>query len=204
MPAEFGQWGIEVGTASLRRMVAKRVEQNERKRKTELMKEGVRRMFFQEGRGPDGVFNFGKYEGQTFAAVYLKDESNAEWAVKQYKCWKWKLKCFKFFQKRLSDLERVMKREKEPEEKARMTRAECLAEEMFQEERKVVEEHRVRWADVDKDSERVRWADMGEDSGEECLEAAEEQREQSKAGRVASWILRRSESSKARQCGSWR
>ena len=75
---------------------------------------------------------------------------------------------------------------------------------MFQEERKVVEEHRVRWADVDKDSERVRWADMGEDSGEECLEAAEEQREQSKAGRVASWNLRRSESSKARQCGSWR
>ena len=94
-------------------MVAKRVEQDERKRKTELMKEGVRRMFFQEGRGPDGVFNFEKYEGQTFAAVYLKDESNAEWAVKQYKCWKWKLKCFKFFQKRLSDLERVMKRERE-------------------------------------------------------------------------------------------
>ena len=53
---------------------------------------------------------------------------------------------------------------------------------MVQEEMKVVEEHRVRWADVDKDSERVRWADMGEDSGEECPEAAEEQREQSKAG----------------------
>ena len=106
VPAEFGQWGIEVGTESLRRTEAKRVEQNERKRKTELMKEGVRRMFFQEGRGPDGVFNFGKYEGQTFAAVYLKDQSYAEWAVKQDKCWKWKLKCIKFFQKRLSDLEK--------------------------------------------------------------------------------------------------
>ena len=158
VPVEFGQWGIEVGTASLRRMVAKRVEQNERKRKTS-----------------DGVSNFGKYEGQTFAAVYLKDESYAEWAVKQDKCRMWKLKCFKLFLKRLSDLERVMKREREPEEK---TRAECLAEEMVQEDMKVVEEHRVRLADVDGGSERVRWADMGEDSEEECPVAAEEQREQ--------------------------
>ena len=80
------------------------------------MKEGVRRMYFQEGGGPDCVFNFGKYEGQTFAAVYLKDQSYVEWAVKQDKCRTWKLKAFKYFVLRLCDLERVMKREKEPEE----------------------------------------------------------------------------------------
>ena len=55
--------------AGLREVMEKRVEEKERKRKAELMKEGVRRMYFQEGGGPDCVFIFGKYEGQTFAAV---------------------------------------------------------------------------------------------------------------------------------------
>ena len=36
-------------------------------------------------------------------------------ALKQDKCRTWKLKCFKHLLLRLSDLERVMKREKEPE-----------------------------------------------------------------------------------------
>ena len=55
---------------------------------------------------------------------------------------------------------------------------------MVQEDMKVVEEHRVRLADVDGGSERVRWADMGEDSavGRVSAVAAEEQREQGKAG----------------------
>ena len=73
MPVEFGQWGIDVCKASLCRMVEKRADEKERKRKSELMKEGVRRMFFHEGSGPNGVFYFGKYEGQTFSAEYMKD-----------------------------------------------------------------------------------------------------------------------------------
>ena len=90
------------------------------------MEEGVRRMFFKKGSGPDGVFNFGKHEGQTFATVYMKDKSYVEWTLQQDKCWMWKLKCFKYFLLRLSDLERVLKREGETEEMARMTRAECF------------------------------------------------------------------------------
>ena len=59
MLVEFGQWRIEVG-ASLREMVKKRVEEIKKKRKSESMKEGVRRRYFQEGGAPDAVFNFGK------------------------------------------------------------------------------------------------------------------------------------------------
>ena len=86
MPVEFGQWEIEVGKASLRRMVEKRADGKERKMKSELMKEGVRRMFFHAGSGSNGVFNFRKYEGQTFAAVYMKDRSYVGWALKQDEC----------------------------------------------------------------------------------------------------------------------
>ena len=147
MPVEFGACSASLW---------KRVEERERKRKSELLKEGVRRIFFHEGSGPNGVFDFGKYEGQTFAAVYMKERSYAEWTLKQDKCRKWKLKCFKFFLRSLSDLERVLKREREPEEMARVTRVECLAEEMAQEQMRVLEEHRVRWADMDEDSEMER------------------------------------------------
>ena len=104
-----------------------------------MMRKVSGRMYFHEGGGPDCVINFGKYEGQTFAAVCLKDRSYVEWAVKQDKCRTWKLKAFKYFVPRLCDLERVMKREKKPEERNRVARAECLVEEMAQEEMKIVE-----------------------------------------------------------------
>ena len=42
------------------------------------MKEGVWRMFFHEGSGPDGVFNFEQFEGRTFVAVCMKDQSYVE------------------------------------------------------------------------------------------------------------------------------
>ena len=82
-------------------VMEKRVEEKERTRKAEMMKEGVWRMYFQEGGGPNCVFNFGKCERQTFAAVYFKDQSYVEWAVKQDKCRTWKLKAFKYFVLRL-------------------------------------------------------------------------------------------------------
>ena len=127
-----------------------------------MLKEGVQRIFFHEGSGPNGVFDFGKYEGQTFAAVYMKDRSYAEWTLKQDKCRTWKLKCFKFFLWSLSDLERVLKREWEPEE-------------MAQEEMRVLEEHRVRWADMDEDSEMERMV---------AIEEQEEQREAVQCGEL--------------------
>ena len=40
-----------------------------------------------------------------------------------------------------------------------MTRAECLVEEIAQEEMMVVEKHRVRWADMGEDSEVERGRD---------------------------------------------
>ena len=62
-------------------------------------------MYFQPEGRPNDVLNFGKYEGRTFAAVYLRDPSSVEWVISQDKCRMWKLKCFKFFLRRLSDLE---------------------------------------------------------------------------------------------------
>ena len=138
------------------------------------MKEGVRRMFFHEVSGPDGVFNLGSHEGQIFAAVYMKDQSCVEWALKQDNCRMWKLKCFKYFLLRLSDLETVLKREREPEEMARVTRAEGLAEGVAQEEMRVVEKHRIRSADMDEDSEMERMVAIGEQSeAARCDELAE-------------------------------
>ena len=129
-------------------------------------------MCFKEGGGPDAVFNFGKYEGQTFAAAYLKDLYYAEWASKQDK---WKLESFKDFILRLSNLERVMKRERGPEETERVIEAECMVEEMAREEVKVVEKHRVRWADVVEDSEVERVV---------TIEEREEQREMAQRGEL--------------------
>ena len=51
MPAEFGLSGIKIGAASSRGMVEKRVRKKEWTRKSELMKEGVRRMYFQPESG---------------------------------------------------------------------------------------------------------------------------------------------------------
>ena len=62
----------------------------------------------------------------------------------------------------------MLKQEREPEEIARVTRAECLAEEMAQEEMRVLEEHQVRRADMDEDSEMERMV---------AIEEQEEQRE---------------------------
>ena len=103
MPVEWGPC-----VAGIWELVEKRVVEKERKRKSELMEEGVRRICFKEGGGQDAVFKFEKYEGQTFAAAYLKNLYFAEWPTKQDKCRALKLESFKDFVLRLSDLERVM------------------------------------------------------------------------------------------------
>ena len=70
---------------------------------------------------------------------------------------------------------KVLKREREPKEMARVTRAECLAEEMAQEEMRVLEEHRIRWADMDEDLEMERMF---------AIEEQEEQREAVQGGEL--------------------
>ena len=56
-----------------------------------------------------------------------------------------------------------------------MARAECLVEEMAEEEMKIVEKHRVRWADMDEDMEMERVV---------TVEEREEQREIARCGEL--------------------
>ena len=79
-----------------------------------------------------------------------------EWAVDQAKPKMWKLKCFKFSLKRLTDLDRLLQQE-ESLELVNITRVEMcegLMEEMAAEEQQAVEEcmkvgkQRIRWADL--------------------------------------------------------
>ena len=87
-----------------------------------------------------------------------------EWAVDQAKPKMWKLKCFKFFLKRLADLDRLLQQEEslEQENITRVEMCEGLTEEMAAEEQQAVEEcmkvgkQRIRWADLEESQiERV-------------------------------------------------
>ena len=65
--------------------------------------------------------------------MYLRHLSHGEWALGLNKPLMWKMKCFKFFLRRLSDRKRVLQQEKEQEETVRITRVEMsenLVEEM--------------------------------------------------------------------------
>ena len=161
MPEELGKMGIDVGKAGIERMEEERVKKMEKRRKVELIKDGIRRMYFKTEGGPGGVLNFGKNAGWRFADVYMKDASFAEWALGLDKIKMWKLECFKFFLRRLLDLERVTEQEGEPEETVKTTRVgvnETLVEEMACEEMKVEEykegtKQKVRRVDVEDEHE---------------------------------------------------
>ena len=69
----------------------------------------------------------------------------------------WKLKCFKFFLKRLADLDRLLQQEESLEHNiTRVEMCEGLTEEMAAEEQQAVEEYtkvgkqRIRWADLEE------------------------------------------------------
>ena len=151
---------LEIGWMKERRF------EKERQRKVRLIKEGIRRKFFQQGSGPGDILNFGMYEGWRFGDVYICHPTYGEWAVEQAKPKMWKLKCFKFFLMRLADLDRLLQRE-ESLEQVNITRVEMcegLMEEMAAEEQQAVEECRK----VGKQGCRkvgkqgIRWADMEE------------------------------------------
>ena len=165
--------------------------EKERQRKVKLIKEGIKRKFFQQGSGPNDILNFGMFEGWRFGDVYICHPMYGEWAVEQTKPKMWKLKCLKFFLMRLADLERVLQRE-ESSEQVNITRVEMceeLVEEMAVEEQQAVQECRM----VGKQGKKVgrqgiRWADM-EDSQMEIDEKKcfEESREDSETG-VQRWV----------------
>ena len=155
MPEEFGKMGIEVDKAGSERMVQERVKKMEKRRKVELIKKATRRMYSQarSGRGD---------AGWRLAEVCMKDASGAEWSLALGKVKMKMWKCFKFFLRRLFDLERAMEKEGRPEETVKITRVEMgdtFLEEMVCEEMKVVEEYRegakqkVRSADVENEHE---------------------------------------------------
>ena len=66
--------------------IEKRTVRNEELRKEEVMAEGKIRLFFQQGSGPDDVFDFGEHQGRTCRGVCLKGPSYCEWALRHQQC----------------------------------------------------------------------------------------------------------------------
>ena len=170
------------GRKTIEKLVNERRFEKERQRKVRLIKEGIRRKFFQQGSGPNDILNFGMYEGWRFGDVYICHPTYGEWAVEQTKPKMWKLKCFKFFLMRLADLDRVLQREEDVEQViiTRVEMCEGLMEEMAAEEQQAVQESKmirqgcrgkqgIRWADMEEsqieNGEKKRLEESQEDSG---------------------------------------
>ena len=179
-----------------RKMIDKLVEERrfekERQRKVRLIKEGIKRKFFQQGSGPNDILNFGMYEGWRFGDVYICHPTYGEWAVEQTKPKMWKLKCFKFFLMRLADLERVLQRE-ENSEQVTITRVEMceeLMEEMAAEEQQAVQESKmVRKRECKKVGKQgIRWADMEESQCEIDEKKYLEENQEDSGTRVERWV----------------
>ena len=110
VPRELRDKNIVAVKATIEKLVDERRFEKERKKKVRLIKEGISCKFFQQG-SPGDILNFGMYEGWRFGDVYICHPTYGEWAVDQAKPKMWKLKCFKFFLKRLTDLDRLLQQE---------------------------------------------------------------------------------------------
>ena len=156
VPRELRDRSIVAGKATIEKLVEERTFEKERNRKVRLIKEGIRRKYFQKDSGAGDILNFGMYEGWRFGDVYICHPTHGEWATDQPKPKMWKLKCFKFFVKRLADLERVLQKEERREEVniTRVEMCENLMEEMAVEEQEVMQECKMA------EKQRVSWADM--------------------------------------------
>ena len=62
VPRELRDRNLVAGKATIEKLVAERKFEKERKKKVSLIKEGIRRKFFQQGSGPGDILNFGMYE----------------------------------------------------------------------------------------------------------------------------------------------
>ena len=68
---ELRDRNIVAGKATIEKLVEERAFEKERKKKVRLIKEGIRRKFFQQGSGLGYILNFGMYEGWRFGDVYI-------------------------------------------------------------------------------------------------------------------------------------
>ena len=91
VPREFWDRNIVAERATIERLVEERVFEKETQKKVRLIKEGIRRKYFQQGSGLGDILNFGMYEGWRFG----------EWAVDQPKPKMWKSKVQKVFLKEI-------------------------------------------------------------------------------------------------------
>ena len=111
-------------------------------KKIELIREGVKRGFFQENNRPEDVLDCGIHSGRKFEDVYLHHESYVKWVLELKHPHMWSSRCFRYFLMRLMDLERILKGGREQDQKmreARLEMSESLVEEMALEEENLVE-----------------------------------------------------------------
>ena len=181
-----------VGRKTIDKLVDERRFEKERQRKVRLIKEGIRRKFFQQGSVPNDILNFGMYEGWRFGDVYICHPTYGEWAVDQTKPKMWKLKCFKFFLMRLADLDRVLQREWNVEQVniTRVEMCEGFMEEMVAEEQQAVQESRmIRKQGCRKVGKQgIRWADMEESRIEIGEKKSLEESQEDSGTSVERWV----------------
>ena len=66
----------------------------EKKRKADLIQEGVKRRYVQAVSGPEDVLDCGVHSGWKFADVYMAHDSYVQWVLGFGHVQMWKLKCF--------------------------------------------------------------------------------------------------------------
>ena len=105
----------------------------ERKRKVELIRE-VRRRYFRENSGPEDILDCGIHSGRKFEDVHLDHKSYAKCIVLELgQPDMWTFRCFRYFLKRLMDLEWSLKEGRDQEQRMREERLKVvgsLVEEM--------------------------------------------------------------------------
>ena len=112
MPKELGEEYVAASRAAIEKAVREKGDEMERKRKVELIREGVRRRYFRENNGPEDILGCWIHSGRKFEDVYLDHKSYAEWVLDLGQPHMWTLRCFRNFILRLMDLEWSVERRK--------------------------------------------------------------------------------------------
>ena len=108
MPKELGEGYVAASRAAIEKAVREKGDEMERKRKVEVIREGVRRRYFRESSGPEDILDCGIHSGRKFEDVYLDHKSYAQWVLELGQPHMWTLRCFQYFLLRLMDLERIV------------------------------------------------------------------------------------------------
>ena len=104
MPSYITKVKRDVGILGIRWMVERKIEENQGMLKEEVMKDGMRKGVFREGKSPNGRLDLGKHAGKTFREVYVKDQEYCGWTMRQEKPGAKKLVQFEYFLERMEDL----------------------------------------------------------------------------------------------------